>query len=224
MIKKIAIVAATSQEMAPLKLLLKQQKKQFAGTEVSFYCTGVGSMASCFFLTQLFSKNQFHFVLQLGIAGSFSNDFLLGSAVVVSKEFLADVGVYENNQWNDVFDMGFAGANTYPFKNKALPNAFVKNKIINNTIKAIGVTVNTITTNTKIKNCYMQKYNAQIESMEGAALHYACNSFKIPYLQIRGISNRVGQRNKLFWRINEAIESSNNLAFNLLLQLVKVQS
>ena len=215
----IAIVAATKQELQPLKKLIKKQNNKINNIEFSFFYTGVGSMISCFFLTQLLAKRQFDYVFQVGIGGSFSKKFNLGDAVIISKEFLADLGVKENNLWTDVFDLGFAKANAKPFSNKALINKYCKKINQTKTLTAVGITVNTITTNSSIKNLYIKKYNAQVESMEGAALHYVCNNLNIPYIQIRGISNMVGERNKQKWQIKKAIENSNQLAYELLCQL-----
>ena len=132
---------------------------------------------------------------------------------------MADLGVKENNLWTDVFDLGFAKANAKPFSNKALINKYCKKINQTKTLTAVGITVNTITTNSSIKDLYIKKYNAQVESMEGAALHYVCNNLNIPYIQIRGISNMVGERNKQKWQIKKAIENSNQLAYELLCQL-----
>ena len=46
--------------------------------------------------------------------------------------------------------------------------------------------------------------------MEGAAFHYVCLQQKINFLQIRGISNMVGERDKTKWKIKKAIENLNN--------------
>jgi futalosine hydrolase len=60
------------------------------------------------------------------------------------------------------------------------------------------------------------KYQADIESMEGAALHFVCLQEGIPFLQIRGISNFVGERNKAKWDLKSAIENSNRVALQIL--------
>ncbi|ULT38317.1 hypothetical protein KRR40_24600 [Niabella defluvii] len=46
--------------------------------------------------------------------------------------------------------------------------------------------------------------------MEGAALHYVALMEKIPFLQIRGISNYVGERDKRKWNFKDAIDNLNN--------------
>jgi futalosine hydrolase len=42
--------------------------------------------------------------------------------------------------------------------------------------------------------------------MEGAAFHYVCLMKQIPFIQIRSISNKVGERDKRKWKMKHAIE------------------
>jgi futalosine hydrolase len=41
--------------------------------------------------------------------------------------------------------------------------------------------------------------------MEGAALHYTCLMENIPFIQLRAVSNFVGERDKNKWKMKEAI-------------------
>jgi len=52
--------------------------------------------------------------------------------------------------------------------------------------------------------------------MEGAALHYVCLMEKIPFVQIRGISNYIAERNKKNWNMKESISNLNNELIRLL--------
>jgi futalosine hydrolase len=52
-------------------------------------------------------------------------------------------------------------------------------------------------------------FKPDIESMEGAAFHYVCLSLGVPFLQIRSISNRVGERDKRKWEMKTAIANLN---------------
>jgi futalosine hydrolase len=79
-----------------------------------------------------------------------------------------------------------------------------------------GVTINTITTDKKIIERYRTKYKAQIESMEGAALHYIGRDLNIPFIQIRAVSNYVGERNKAKWKMQEAIYNLNETVIKYL--------
>ncbi|HEY0274233.1 MAG TPA: hypothetical protein VGC22_13660, partial [Chitinophaga sp.] len=61
------------------------------------------------------------------------------------------------------------------------------------------------------------RYQPQVESMEGAAFHYACLVEKVPFLQLRSISNYVEVRDKSKWKIGLAVKHLNDA----LLQLVQ---
>jgi futalosine hydrolase len=41
--------------------------------------------------------------------------------------------------------------------------------------------------------------------MEGAAFHYCCLMKEIPFVQIRGVSNYIGERDKKNWKIETAL-------------------
>jgi futalosine hydrolase len=55
--------------------------------------------------------------------------------------------------------------------------------------------------------------------MEGAALHMVCLENKIPFLQIRGISNWIGERDKSKWKIAEASEAVADVVRRLIIHL-----
>ena len=73
-----------------------------------------------------------------------------------------------------------------------------------------AITVNKISDSALQRNQFVNNFNAAIETMEGAALHYVCLQEKIPFLQLRSISNYVGERDKTKWMMKEAIENLNN--------------
>jgi futalosine hydrolase len=55
--------------------------------------------------------------------------------------------------------------------------------------------------------------------MEGAAFFYVCLQEKVPFIQIRGISNYVGEQNKSKWDIDLAISSLNAVILEFLSEL-----
>ena len=68
-----------------------------------------------------------------------------------------------------------------------------------------GATINCISSTDLQIDAIKDKYDPVIESMEGAALHYACLMEHIPFIQLRAVSNFVGERDKTKWRMIEAI-------------------
>ena len=72
-----------------------------------------------------------------------------------------------------------------------------------------GISVNQITTDKKMIRFYKNHFDPSTESMEGAALHYVCLKEKIPFLQVRSISNYIGERNKKNWNMKDSIINLN---------------
>ena len=203
---KIAVVAATQFEWMPIEKQALQLPKISNDVLVTFHTTGVGVLASTYQLSMLVKKLQPDIIIQAGIAGSFDVNLPIGNIVVVEKEYNGDVGVEENNAFKDVFDMKLVEANEFPFEKKALVNPFLQKLNLSALKKINGVTVNEITTSHDRITQLKQKYNCSIESMEGAALHYVCLQTNTPFIQVRAISNYVGERDKTKWNINLALE------------------
>jgi futalosine hydrolase len=202
---KIIITSATEFEVDVAKQKIKPKK----GIDISFVVTGIGMLATAINLSKIVYEQQPDFLIQAGIAGCFHSSILLGKTVLVEEEFLGDLGVEENGKWKDVFDLGLIKSSTKPFKKKGIVNTEIKefNYLDLPTVKS--VTVNQISTDKTHIQQLIKKYNPCIETMEGAALHYVCKLYKIPYLQIRSISNYIGERDKSKWKIKLAIDNLN---------------
>jgi len=52
-----------------------------------------------------------------------------------------------------------------------------------------------------------ERYNPLCENMEGAAITHVCTMYQIPVLEIRGISNRVDERDKSKWELDLAAKN-----------------
>ena len=144
----------------------------------------------------------------------------LGESLIVESDCFADLAVWENKKIISVYELGLTNPNEAPFEKGWLIN---HNVSFHSTQakKVKGVTVNLLTDDLNYINEMKLKYNVAIESMEGAALHYVCIQKNIPFLQIRGISNQVGERDKSKWHFKEAIQSSNQLLHDIYSSLKK---
>ena len=196
---QILIVAATEFEIAPF---LK------ASTSVDFLITGVGSPMAVYHIAKRLQQIDYKLVIQAGIAGSFTSSLQPGEAVIVKQDCFADLGILENNNFSSLFDAGFADENEFPFTNGWLPCPETFTEIFSFE-EVTGVTVNTVTDNEAQSELLRNKFDPQIETMEGAALHYTCLQEKVPFIQLRTISNYVGERDKSKWKMKEAIENLN---------------
>lgn len=196
---QILLIAAAEMEIAPLLA-----ENLFADTLI----TGVGAPDAMYHLLKRVNQIDYDLVIQAGICGSFSKDNNLGSCVLVKQDTFADLGIYEKNNFYSVFDMGFAAPDNFPYKNGWLINEHaVIDKIDLKKVK--GITLNTVSDKPEPANVFMQKYSPDVESMEGAVLHYVCLQQNIPFLQVRSISNFAGERDKSKWKMKEAIHNLN---------------
>lgn len=215
----ILIVAATEHEVAITRRYLSEKIYQRRDCNVQILITGVGLVNTTYILSKYLSKNKPDIAIQAGIGGSFHPFYPPGSVVVVREELFGDLGVEENGAFKDVFDMNLAD-NIFPFSAKMLVNTHTS---LLNTIKlkpVRGVSINEITTGKLRIQQMMRKYNVMVESMEGAAFHYVCLQEYIPFVQLRAVSNFVGERDKTKWQMREAIENLNRELIALLRPLL----
>lgn len=201
----ILITAATQLELN----LIQQKLKSTKNNNISYLVTGIGMLQTAVSLCVFLNNNKPDWVIQIGIAGHFSDKCSIGDVVIIEKEYLGDLGVEEDNKWIDIFEMGFTKKSKKPFSNKALVNKNIK--IINTKLPIVsGLTINQITSSKKVAERLHKKYKVEAETMEGAALHYIGNILGIKYLQVRAISNKVSVRDKKYWKMNLALKNLSN--------------
>lgn len=202
----ILIVAATELEITPFIEL---------DLPVDILITGVGAPATIYHLQKKLQEKKYKSVIQAGIAGTFTSSLALGETVIVERDCFADIGINEKGAFTYIFDTNLAGKNVFPYNEGWLVNdKLVKEKVPLPLVNA--VTINTISDSITQKNILLQRFGAQIETMEGAALHFVCLQEKVNFLQLRSISNEVGERDKSRWKIKEAIANLNKELVRLL--------
>lgn len=202
----LLIVAATELEIGPFL-----QKKN--NEEVLI--TGLGIAATVFSLTKRLMSKDFDFVIQAGIGGAFNKRFDLGEVVKIQQDTFADSGIVEGGNFKTLFELGFINENDFPYTKGWLVNPEPLS-FQNHLAAAKGVTVNAIGENGLQNKWVREKFSPDIESMEGAAFHYVCLQKGIRFLQLRGISNYVGERDKTKWKLKESIENLNATLLNII--------
>jgi futalosine hydrolase len=195
----LLIVAATEFEIAPF---VKEK------TNAEILITGVGIPATVFHLTQKLAGKKYDLIIQAGIAGTFKKQLNLAEVVFVKEDAFADLGIEENGNFKTLFETGFIKKNDFPYTDEWLVNPIsLSDK--NNLFVAKGITVNKIGDDHLQNKMIQEKFLSDVESMEGAAFHYVCLQQNINFLQLRGISNYVGQRDKSKWKLKESVENLN---------------
>jgi futalosine hydrolase len=201
----ILLAAATENEIKTTSDWLSSVKGSVNGHEVEILITGVGSAATSYALTRQLLWRSPEMVIQAGIGGSFSEQYPPETVAFVSEEVFADLGVFQDGNFDDIFDLGLTAVNDHPFTNRMLVNTKLDSWVKYGLPFVRGATINCISTTDKQIAAIKNKYEPVIESMEGAALHYACLMEHIPFIQLRAVSNYVGERDKSKWKMIEAI-------------------
>jgi|688.fasta_scaffold145455_3 futalosine hydrolase len=192
MSQRILLIAATQQEILPY---LQTQHHH------DVLITGVGIPSAVFRLTKKLAHHHYDVVIQAGIAGAFENSFAKpGHVVQIVKDAFGDLGAFENGVFTDLQQMNLNYDPTW------LNGGNIKTGLP----EVSGITVQTITNDKLVLAALSSKWNADVESMEGAAAAYVCQQKHVPFVQLRAISNTIGDRDKSQWKTEEAIANLNN--------------
>ncbi|NOY65390.1 MAG: futalosine hydrolase, partial [Nitrospirae bacterium] len=177
--------------------------------------SGVGKVNAAHATTFFILKYRPEIIINFGIAGAFPGSGVsIGDIAIAEREIYADEGIYMTRGFSD---MRFIGIPLLKTSNgKALYNEIVFNEgllaSVVNSLRKKGhlvkkgnfITVSTVTA-TKDRADYLRKrYRPLCESMEGAAVAHVCVMHGVECLEVRGISNFVGPRNRKAWDINAA--------------------
>ena len=208
---RVIISAATVAEWMPSFLNINAlYTGESQRLKLQYHQSGIGMLAASFALTKLAIEDKPDLIIQVCIAGTFDTTQPLGTVVVINEETLGDLGVEEDGKWKDLFDLKLEKSSYHPFEKRKLPNQWLTKYNLLGLQEVSGITVNEISTNQEKIQKLMKKYNPTIESMEGAALHYVARETSIPFIQIRAISNYIGERDKSNWQMKLAIDNLNH--------------
>ena len=201
------LIAATAKEIAPFLKQYRNTQKKFSA-DIDVFVTGIGLTATSYHLTRQLQLKRPDFVIQAGVAGCFDKQFPLGSVLAIGQDTIADESVIEMKKLKTLFDLKLVPQDQFPFTKGWLVNNI--DLLKKSKLKIVrGISVNQITTSKEMIRFYRKEFNPVTESMEGAALHYVCLNEQIPFLQIRSVSNYIGERNKKNWNMMDSIQNLN---------------
>jgi futalosine hydrolase len=224
---RLLIVAATFQEIAPLVQLWQSEmpaEKDILNSNpphqgqivrltestitIDILITGPGMMHTAYHLGRALQVYEPDCCIDVGIAGSFDTTLDLGDVCQVVDEQLGDTGAESEENMLDGFDLGLFQPSEPPFQNRHLVNTTSQtNKVFTALSKKRGLTVNKVHGKAESIAQVNEKYQADLESMEGAAFFYACLMNEVPFYEIRAVSNYVESRRKEGWHIRKAIDN-----------------
>jgi futalosine hydrolase len=216
----ILLVAATAKEIEPFFEYYRNTKRR---QDVDVLITGIGLTAATYHLLKQISLKKPGLIVQAGVAGCFDKKIPLGTVVAVKKETIADQSVIELKKLKTLFDLDLVPHDQFPFTKGWLVNKTEVLKKINlQKVKAISV--NEITTSKQKIKFYKEAFEPVIESMEGASLHYTCLMEKIPFIQLRSVSNYIAERNKKKWDMQKSLINLNKELISLIESLHEPES
>ncbi len=157
---------------------------------VEMLVTGIGPIEAAASISRALAQSHYDVVINAGIAGAFRGGPKIGDGVVVCEEFL-ELGLETGDSLN------------LPDGAHIIDRVSSDLRLIDRTVErgfasVRGLTVSQVTA-TDATAARLVKLGAQIESMEGFAVLRAAEMAGVPAIEVRGISNYVGERTRSEW-------------------------
>lgn len=180
------------------------------GLELShLQCIGVGkARAACQLTAALVgAQHRVECVVNFGVAGAFAGHGLdVGDVCFVVEECWADEGIELPDGFNDLAALGLENRDASRWSaDVEWTNRL--SAVLGAPPRVRGTTVSTCSGTDSLAARYAKRTNAAVETMEGAAVAQACERAGLPWVQVRAISNRTGNRSAGGWDFPRAVKS-----------------
>jgi futalosine hydrolase len=153
--------------------------------------TGVGPVEAACAITRALSRRSYRLLVNAGVAGAFGSAARVGDGVVVADDQL-ELGLEDGTpmtlSWGEAIVAKASSDRQLVGRLNEMGFAAVR-----------GVTVAHVTSTEATAARLAARLGAQVESMEGFAALRAAELTGVPAIQIRGISNRCGDRETSGW-------------------------
>ena len=206
--KKLLICASCQKELSGI---LKEEKfsigKVFELNQATdILISGVGTWLSVYNLTKLFSERSYDLAIFVGICGVYNENEELLQLYSVKKTTFSDCG-FETPEGDFVSVIGteFLDKNSFGFSDGYFHNDIVFSGLT----PTICNTVSRCITKKEYVKKMLEKFPAEIETMESAAFAMVCINEKQKFLEIRCGSNYVAPKKEKKWQVKPAIEKLN---------------
>lgn len=188
------------------------------GRRIALMHCGVGKANAAATATLLLEQNLPSLLIAIGCAGAYPDSSLaIGDLVLASEELYADEGVITGDGFRDFASLGFPllqenGATLpcrFPIPTDLLASArpFIEQSARDAGCKLLMgplVTVSTCSGTLAAGRDIARRTGGVAENMEGAAIAQICREYGVPFLEIRGIANRVENRDLATWDLPTA--------------------
>mgnify|MGYP001814558075 FL=1 len=236
----IALLAAVAEETDLIRETLEDSAPETAngmllltgrihGQDVCLAHGGIGKAAAAAATISLLQACQPEALVLFGCGGAYPNSGLnIGDLALADTEIFGDEGVATRHGFEDLAAMGLPMRkgdepffNNWPTDTRLLQLAQAAlldrpGKSRRKLAKGAFVTVSTCTGTTARAIEIETRTGAICENMEGAAVALACRQLSVPLLEIRGISNRVEDRDTSRWDLTTAMAAVQEAVISLL--------
>ena len=241
--KPIIVTAATARELSLLRDSLDGGGRIIAGhreihdgilagRRVCLAATGIGKVNAASTATAILEHYDPEILINTGCAGAYAGSGLaVGDLAVATVEILGDEGVMLADGWRSLELIGIPSLsrngvdyyNHFPMTRWAIDKAC--HVAETNGIKlrqGAFVTVSTASGSDERGNDLFDRFGAACENMEGAAAAQVAASYGVDFMEIRGISNMVEDRNLSRWDIPRAVEAAQRFILHFIAALYRV--
>lgn len=192
---RVALVVATEPEATPLRDL---------GLDVAV--SGIGAVNAALATAELIARTAPDLVVNVGIAGAYPDSGLrVGDLVVSSEMTYGALGAADDERFLDLHALGFP---LLPGIHNRLPAWEGSVTLARALGAACGpiLTVETVTGSAAAAHALQARWpGALAEGMEGAGAAHAARRAGVPCVELRGVSNAVGPRDRAAWDIPAAV-------------------
>lgn len=224
----IALVASVALETEPVRRRLHDMREvtigrkpawegMLASRPVLLMAGGMGKTNAAQAVTALAEAREIAGVVAFGVGGAYpGSDLSIGDVALASAEVYGDEGVAAPEGWISTEGIGIPlldGGRGPRFNELPLPADRVRRAAA--TLVSAGVpfgvgpfvTVSCCSGTAARGLELRERFGAICESMEGAAAAHVALIYGLPFVELRGISNHVEDRDLAGWRLAEAAEA-----------------
>lgn len=169
-------------------------------------CTGVGKTAAAMALAPRLATAlpEPDFVLSFGVCGaSVRSGLEVGDLCLVAEDGFGDEGVQTPNGFTDLSEMRLGDVGPWPSDASLIQDVVAR---VGDLPLVRGVTVSTCSGTDAAADTMWARTGADVETMEGAAIAQVCAAHKIPWVQLRCVSNYTGDRDQAQWDLRLACD------------------
>ena len=180
-----------------------------AGTGCRLVISGIGPVNAAHSLTREIEASRPTVVLQFGIGGAYvPAGVSVGEVVCATEELYGDLGAITPEGLLSMEDLGFPVIRSEPSRFNRFP---LDGCLVAYAAEACGATCGPFLTTSQctgvraLGDALHARTGAICENMEGAAAAHVCALYDVPFLEVRGISNLVEDRDRSAWKVDDAI-------------------